>query len=152
MRPSSGTSDREVGRRRSRRCKVLGRHDAAPCGRFTLLPKGRSQPKNYAESNTNGTHCNLASRDSTRHSSAFGINGKAQWLESGSLSQGYSDQNCRGAHHQSHRRTGALAYDPSCRYLIVIADLSANFEQTPSVATEYVISALGADLLGRDRL
>jgi hypothetical protein len=52
-----------------------------------------------------------------------GGDGKAQRSEPGDLPQGYSGQDRRGAYHQSHRRTGALADDPGCRHLTAIAEI-----------------------------
>ena len=46
---------------------------------------------------------------------------KLNGLNPRNLSQGYSDQDRRGAYHQPHRRTGALADDPGCRRLSAAA-------------------------------
>ena len=67
-----------------------------------------AKPKNYAESNTNGTHCNLASRDSTRHSSAFGINLQAQWRQSAGLFCRLADTARQWLAAKAYRRTDAV--------------------------------------------
>jgi hypothetical protein len=66
--------------------------------------------------------------------------GKTQQSEPENLSQGYPGQDRRGAYHQPHRRTGALADDPGCHHLTALATSPINFERTPSVATEGVRS------------